>query len=78
MIEIRPYTKARLDGQVVEGSEKESPMSLPSVVVQADKLELAGNSEKQVYPATAVGPRRASSWQSLWEVVALGDPQSSI
>lgn len=61
----------RLHGQVEEGSEKESPVSLPSVLVQADKLKLAGNSEKQVYPVTAVGPRRGSSWQSLWEVVAV-------
>lgn len=55
----------------MEGSEKESPMSLPIVLMQADKLELAGNSVKQEYPATAVGPRRGSSWQALWEVVAL-------
>lgn len=61
IIEIRPFTKVRLDGQVVEGSKKESPMSLPIVLVQADKLELAGNSVKQEYPATAVGPRRGSS-----------------
>lgn len=60
IIEIRPYTKVKLDGQVVEGSEKESPMSLPIVLVQADKLELAGNSVKQVYSATAVGPRTGS------------------
>lgn len=51
----------RLDEQVVERSKKESPMRLHSVLVQADKLELAENSEEQVYPDTAVGPRRASS-----------------
>ena len=71
LIGFRPYTKVRGDGvneRVVGGSGKESLMSLPKVLVQDDRLELAEKLGKQAHPATAVGPRRGSSWQALWEV----------